>query len=61
MQVIYTGVNDFATITKTDEYIKSETNGHPTVTSTPKEALLWKINRAICEGIIIYGEIPTGK
>ena len=57
MQVIYTGVNDFATITKTDEYIKSETNEHPTVTSTPKEALLWKLGRALSEKIITQEEL----
>ena len=61
MQTIHTSTNVFSTITRTDKYIKSETTGYPTVTSTPKEALLWKISRAICEGIIFYEEIPTGK
>lgn len=57
MQTIHTSTNDFATIERTDEYIKSETNGHPTVTSTPKEALLYKIKEAFLEEFFTQEEL----
>lgn len=57
MQTIKVSTNYFARIERTDEYIKSETYGHPTVTSTPKEALLHKISEAFSKGFFTQEEL----